>query len=398
MTSLPPHSHFVQSLRDAMEQNALTRLTLSLGTDPDLKRIDARPVLIQDKKHLSFTYHHAKRDITKNEPVNESVLLIEKMLGNAFRAAVLFTPDNELHLQFSRKGKPSLWLAKKSTVTATPPDGEHNREKKRLIDSTQPFLQALGVTDAAHQPLPTMSHKWKQINKFLEIFAHAVSTSELPQRPCIRITDFGSGKGYLTFAMHDYLRNTLGIEAHVTGVELRQDLVDFCNGVAQRLRCDGLSFKQGDVTHAAPEQMDALIALHACDTATDIAIHAGIRSGASVILCAPCCHKEIRPQLQFPAVLDPLLHFGIHQAQEADMITDSLRALLLEANGYKASVFEFISPEHTNKNKMIQAIRCTRPFPREEILEQIVALKSFYGIERQHLETLLRNNNNQTTG
>ena len=390
MTVLPPATRFIETLQTALEQNTLLRLTLSLGTDPDLKRIDARPLVLQGIKNLSFTYHHAKRDVTKNETLADSVALIEKMLGNVFRAAVLFTPDTELHLQFSRKGKPSLWQAKKAAAAeATAPDGGHNREKKRLIDAARPFLQALGITDTKHQPLPTMSHKWKQINKFLEIFAHAISTSELAQRPLIRVTDFGSGKGYLTFAMHDYLCNTLGVQAQVTGVELRQDLVDFCNATARRLNCEGLVFQQGDVAHAAPGEIDVLVALHACDTATDIAMHAGIRTHASVILCAPCCHKEIRPQLQFPGVLDPLLRFGIHQAQEADMITDSLRALLLEANGYKASVFEFISPEHTNKNKMIQAVRCARPQSPAEIQEQIEALKSFYGIERQYLETLL---------
>ncbi len=176
----------------------------------------------------------------------------------------------------------------------------------------------------------------------------------------------------------------------MTGVELRENLVNLCTDVAIRLSMDGLQFRKGDVRSSPPEAMDALIALHACDTATDLAIHLGIRSGAGIIMCSPCCHKEIRRQIQSPEILHPMLKYGVHLGQEADMVTDTLRALLLEANGYKTQILEFVSLEHTSKNKMILAVRGDGTVLRDETLPQIAALKAFYSIEHQTLESLLQ--------
>jgi hypothetical protein len=139
--------------------------------------------------------------------------------------------------------------------------------------------------------------------------------------------------------------------------------------------------------------MDALIALHACDTATDLAIHLGIRSGAGIIMCSPCCHKEIRRQIRSPEIILPMLKYGVHLGQEADMVTDALRALLLEAHGYKTQILEFVSLEHTSKNKMILAVRGDGTAPRDEIQNQIETLKAFYGIQHQTLESLLQQDN-----
>ncbi|HLD65082.1 MAG TPA: methyltransferase, partial [Pseudomonas sp.] len=199
----------------------------------------------------------------------------------------------------------------------------------------------------------------------------------------------GSGKGYLTFAMHDYLRASLGLDARVTGVELREDMVDLGNAAAARLEQPGLAFQHGDVRSYTPAALDIMIALHACDVATDYAIHLGIRCGAAIIMCSPCCHKQIRPQMHSPALLRPMLQYGVHLGQEAEMVTDSLRALLLEACGYETKVFEFVSLEHTNKNKMILAVKRTEPVNPAELLEKIQGIKAFYGIEEHCLETLL---------
>ncbi len=136
--------------------------------------------------------------------------------------------------------------------------------------------------------------------------------------------------------------------------------------------------------------IDVMIALHACDTATDHAIHIGIRGGAAIILCAPCCHKQLRPQLLSPHPLRPILQHGVHLGQEAEMLTDGLRALLLDACGYSTQVFEFVSLEHTAKNKMILAVKRAHPGPPDELLAQVRELKAFYGIRDQCLETLLK--------
>jgi SAM-dependent methyltransferase len=238
-----------------------------------------------------------------------------------------------------------------------------------------------------------MARKWKQINKFVEVFAHAVATSGLVQRDAagpMRVVDFGSGKGYLTFAVHAYLREAFGRCALVTGVELRQELVALCARAVKKLGLEGLAFEQGDVRSYTPPAIDGMIALHACDTATDHAIHLGLRAGAAIIMCAPCCHKQIRPQLLSPHPLRPILQHGVHLGQQADMLTDGLRALWLEACGYDTQVFEFVSLEHTNKNKMILAVKRAHPGSPQKVLEEIRAIKDFYGIREHCLESLLR--------
>jgi hypothetical protein len=269
----------------------------------------------------------------------------------------------------------------------------HNREKQRVLSLERPFLRALGVTDDRGRLIPSMSRKWKQINRFIEVFSVAWNTSGLAQRTgTLRLIDFGSGKGYLTFALHDHLQRTLGRAVETTGVERRADLVKTCSEAAEALRIEGLAFRQGDIDGYGAQAggMDVMIALHACDTATDDAIYQGVRAGASIIMCAPCCHKQLRPQLLSPHPLRPILQHGIHLAQEAEMLTDGLRALLLEACGYEAQVFEFISLEHTGKNKMILAAKRALPKPVEPVLAQIREIKSFYGIRDQRLEALLR--------
>ena len=246
------------------------------------------------------------------------------------------------------------------------------------------------MTDKQQALIPAMSRKWKQINKFIEVFSHAFSSVALPAGQPVRVADFGSGKGYLTFAIHDYLSNTLQRPAQVTGVELRADMVELCNKAASHLEHPGLVFEQGDVRSVVPAQIDVMIALHACDIATDYAIHTGIRCGAAIIMCSPCCHKQIRPQLHSPGLLKPMLQYGLHLGQQAEMLTDSLRALYLEACGYDTKVFEFISLEHTNKNKMILATKRKEAGDPAALLAKIAELKAFYGVSEHCLETLLR--------
>ncbi len=389
----PPEqvTRFLDAVRASLAQGTLAKLVLAAyqGPEAGLKKTVIRPLTLKDGAQLSFVQHYATRDITRNLPQPAGLALVADLLGAQFRSAHLLTQTEDFHLEFSRQG--ACRLTRGAAVSSVAPAAGHDRTKKRLLDHRKPFLQALGLTDAAQRIIPAMAHKWKQINKFLEIFDQAIADSPLAQQPRIEVVDFGSGKGYLTFAVHDHLRNTLHREAQVSGIELRQELVELCQTVATHEQCTGLSFRQGALGGFAPEKLDVLIALHACDTATDLALHLGIRAGAALILCAPCCHKELRPQLQAPDVLRPLLRFGVHAAQEADMVTDSLRALLLEAHGYQVKVFEFITLEHTDKNKMILGIQRAEPaVPGAKIWKEIAALKAFYGIREQHLESLLK--------
>ncbi len=353
----------------------------------DLVRVSARPVLLKGEAVVSFVFTHKTRDITKNLPAPDAVRQLRELLDTTFSHAHLFTTTEEVQLMVSKKGRQTLMRGKSSASVAP---AAHDRQKHRFLDLDRAFLTELGVTNTQHQLVPAMARKWKQINKFIEVLDNALESSALKRAARLEVLDFGSGKGYLTFAMHDYLRHSLGLPARVTGVELRDDMVALCSGAAQRLGLDGLRFEQGDVRSRAPEPADIMIALHACDTATDHAIHTGIRAGASIIMCSPCCHKELRPQLLSPHPLRPILKHGIHQAQEAEMLTDGLRALMLDACGYDTQVFEFIALEHTNKNKMILAVKRQAAGNAGEAWRQVEEIKSYYGVREHCLETLLK--------
>ncbi|MBJ9976891.1 SAM-dependent methyltransferase [Pseudomonas sp. S75] len=382
---------FLGLLADALHGQTLTKLVLArhVGADTTLERIIAKPVLLKQQPCLSLVYRHQTRDITRNLPLDDALALVAELLPGSFRNAHLFSAEGEVQLGFSKKGKPQLQRHAAQAPRAEASAG-HDREKKRYLELSRPFLRDLGVTDAQGALIPSMSRKWKQINKFIEVFEHALGSAPLTPGQPLRVADFGSGKGYLTFAMHDYLRNTLGREAQVTGVELRADMVQLCNAAAARLEHPGLVFECGDVRSVVPAAIEVMIALHACDVATDYALHTGIRCGASIIMCSPCCHKQIRPQLHSPSLLQPMLQYGLHLGQQAEMLTDSLRALYLEACGYDTKVFEFISLEHTNKNKMILAVKRRQAADNTALLEKIDQLKAFYGIQEHCLESLLR--------
>ncbi|MGX9556375.1 class I SAM-dependent methyltransferase [Pseudomonas sp. CFBP 5750] len=385
------HAQFIELLRTSLEQNAFIKLVLAkyVGEEADLQRLIIKQLTVKDQPCLSFVYRYKTRDITKNFPLAEGVQTIAALLPASFKNAHLLAVTDEAQLEYSKKGKSSLFKSKPQQLREVP-SAEHNREKNRFLDLNRPFLADLGVTNHKHELIPAMSRKWKQINKFIEVFSHALTSSPLALDKPVRVSDFGSGKGYLTFAIHDYLRNTLQAEGVVTGVELREDMVKLCNEAAARLEHPGLSFQHGDVRSVAPSPVDVMIALHACDIATDYAIHMGIRSGASIIMCSPCCHKQIRLQIQSPALLKPMLQYGLHLGQQAEMVTDSLRALFLEACGYETKVFEFISLDHTNKNKMILAVKRAEPADPTELLAKIQELKTFYHVTEHCLETLLR--------
>lgn len=392
--TVPAQDHraqFVNLLDTCLTQNSLIKLVLAkyVGSEAELQRVIIKPVTVKDQSCLSFVYRYKTRDITKNYPLAEAQTLIASLLPESFKNAHLLSLTDEVQLEFSKKGKSTLFR-NKAQQEREAPTAEHDREKKRYLELSRPFLTDLGVTNKQHELIPAMSRKWKQINKFIEVFSHALATSPIKLDRPVTVADFGSGKGYLTFAIHDYLRNTLQAEGNVTGVELREDMVTLCNNAAAQLEHPGLVFKCGDVRSVAPSELDVMIALHACDIATDYAIHTGIRSGASIIMCSPCCHKQIRLQIQSPTLLKPMLQYGLHMGQQAEMVTDALRALLLEACGYETKVFEFISLEHTNKNKMILAVKRATPADPAELLAKIQELKVFYGIQEQCLERLLQ--------
>ena len=387
--SFEQEQQFFLDIQQSIENKSFERLILSQykGDLADLEKMTFRMIELQGQATLSCLYHHTTQDITKNYAIAEGLEKIAELL-NLSKQANLFTLDQDMQLKKNKK-KAMLNIQKKQASATKVEQHQHNREKQRYVDQHSSFLMHLGITDEKGQIIPSMARKWKQINKFIEIFSNAYEQIDASQQE-LNIVDFGSGKGYLTFALYDYL-----LAQHktplITGVELRSNLVEFCQNVADQVGFHHLDFFEGDVRSYQPAKLDVMIALHACDIATDFAIHTGIRLNASMIMCAPCCHKELRPQLHSPEVLQPMLQFGIHAGQQAEMLTDTLRALLLKAYGYETKVFEFVALEHTSKNKMILATKrkdIQQPDPK--IMQQIQALKAMYGIEKQSLELLLQ--------
>jgi SAM-dependent methyltransferase len=381
---------FFAALDESLDGGNFIKLTLAKyrGAEAGLRNVYVRPAELKGGQRLSFLYRYKTRDAVKNYTREEGARLLRLMLGSEFSSCHLFTSNEDLRLEVSRKGEARLNTH--APTLSTPAPSGHERRKRRAIDAAgSVYLKELGVTNERGEVRPAMGDKLRQINKFVEIVAGLLDSSILKGREELSVVDVGSGKGYLTFALYDYLNNVRGVRAQVTGVEARGELVELCNEVARRAGFERLVFKTGFIDDFEPPPTDVLIALHACDTATDDAIHKGVGAAASVIVTAPCCHKEVRPQIVAPEQLRGVLRHGHLLEREAESVTDSLRALLLESAGYRVKVFEFVSNEHTRKNTMIAAVRREGAADTDAALAEFRALKEFYGIREQRLERLL---------
>jgi SAM-dependent methyltransferase len=381
---------FFAALDESLDGGRFVKLTLSKyrGPEAGLKNVYVRPVALKGGGRLSFLYRYRTRDAVKNHTREEGARLLRELLSSEFASAHLFTTAEDLRLDISRRGDAAL--SRTPPTFSAPAAEDHDRRKRRAVEAEgSVYLRALGVTNERGEVRPAMGDKLRQINKFVEIVAGLYDSSPLAGRGEVSLVDVGSGKGYLTFAVYDYLNNVRGVRATVTGVEARAELVELCNDVARRAGFERLSFSQGLVQDFELPGADILVALHACDTATDDAIHKGVAAGASVIVTAPCCHKEVRPQMRAPDALRGVLRHGHLLEREAESVTDSLRALLLEAAGYRVKVFEFVTTEHTRKNTMVAAVRRDGAADAAAALADFRALKEFYGIREQRLETLL---------
>ncbi len=378
-------TQFVNDIRQGLPADFI-KLSLGhyTGSEPDLKKISVKKVILKRAEKLSFVYSYKTRDITKNYEIEQGLSLITDLLRDGFQTATLFTASFDLVLD---KGK--IRKAKPSHTDI--PSEKHDREKHRLIGTdNKPYLHALGITDANGAVYKNAQDKYRQINKFVEIMDGLIKS--FPALTAPRIADMGSGKGYLTFALYDHWCNALNLTPHITGVEYRDDLVSLCNDIAKQSDFKSLSFIKGAIDDYDATGTNILIALHACDTATDDAIAKGIKAGSELIVVAPCCHKQIRREMEHAKQsndLDFLSKHGIFLEREAEMITDGLRGLILEYFGYTVKIFEFISDSHTPKNVLIVATKNKNRAENSKILEKIKQAKAYFGIAHHHLETAM---------
>ena len=405
---------FTEKLTASLSEKNFIKLTLSKPDDTgsDLKNIYVRLVEIKGKEKLHFTYRYTQRDETKNFDVSEGEKLISNNFENNFSNADLFFEEkifsflkkeikkNIFENDFEKKISGNIFsknnaleknfeikmISKKNPDAEKKISLEHNTEKKRILNPSAKYFHALGITNVQGEILQNGQKKFKQIDKYIDIVSHLITEAHLRDEAVI--ADMGSGKGYLTFALYDYLTAEKKLTPHITGFELRPDLVKFCNDVAIQNDFKNLNFIAQDINDFHPEKLDMLIALHACDIATDIAIAKGIKAGAEIIIVAPCCHKQIRKEMDnVTNEMQPILDFGIMKERQAELITDGLRALIMQAHGYKTKMLEFISSEHTPKNVMITGIKSK---PKPALMQEVERIKKHYGIKAHYLEKLLQ--------
>ena len=385
-----PIAIFCDKLAEIIDDKELIRLVVSNQKDKssDLNSIIVTIAQLKRGYRLNFVYRHATKDVTKNYEYAEGMELLKSALATDFNNANLFSNHVNLTLVTTPGGKIKISTHEPTLQPITA--FHHDRIKSRLINTAgNIYLRELGITNANWEVRREMSDKYRQINRYIELIEPEIRELTLPAG--FHVVDMGSGKGYLTFALYDFLATSLGKPAIMTGVEFRKDLVDSCNLIAEKSKFDQLTFISGAIEKVDLNNIDILIALHACDTATDDAIFRGITSNASLIVCAPCCHKQIRKEMNVTNELSNLVKYGILKERQAEIITDTIRAMILEAFGYKTKVFEFISTEHTPKNVMILGRKTVRENPnKEKIFNEIAAIKSIFGIERHYLEELVR--------
>ncbi len=414
---------FIDELNTSLAGKTFVKMTLSnyKGNEAHLQKIFVRLVDTKKGARLLFQFRYDTRDVVKNFEFAEGVHSLRRYLESGFRSGHLFTTTSDLQFDIGKRN--SRLTVGKPTFSTQPTLG-HDRAKKTLIDPNTFYLKALGIATDSGQIRASQQDKWRQINKFVEILGGLFEKSSLKDNRSLRIVDMGSGKGYLTFAAYDYFANhvrtasgsdrppkssppCLGgvadassdgvvehpleqIQVHLTGVEQRPELVSLCNDIAKAGGFDGLNFVQGTIADYDPGEVDILIALHACDTATDDALFKAITAKAEIIVAAPCCHKEIRPQIKSPEMFAGILKHGVMLERTAETITDGLRALLLERSGYTTKLFEFVSTEHTPKNNMLVGTRNAKLLNTDKIEKQIAEIKELYSIGKQRLEDLLK--------
>ncbi|MBE6345937.1 MAG: SAM-dependent methyltransferase [Lentimicrobiaceae bacterium] len=412
---------FINKLESSLKDGSFVKLTLSKPDkshvetygrmSADIRNVYVKPIILRNEKMYSFTYRYERRDETKNYDAQQSLEVITNLISEIFLNATLFTLTEDVTLLISKKGKTTVMT--KAVKEQREQNVEHDKVKNRLINPENPWWFKLGLTTRDGKVTADMQHKFKQICKYVEIVDGVMKNVKFDGK--IRIADMGAGKGYLTLALYEYLTQKCKYDIAMEGVEIRPDLVAKINEIIKESNLKDFRFVESSIDSyqlsaiscqlpiannqqpTANSQLDILIALHACNTATDDAIIKGIESGAKLIICAPCCHKQIRQEMEKSKVVDAITRYGIFMERQAVMITDTIRALILEYFGYKTQVMEFIEMEHTPKNVLLVGRKTNEPSAEEKeaVLKEINNLKERYGIEKHYLEKVFVMNNEQ---
>ncbi len=348
-----------ETLSYVIENRMLTKLTLSKPTDEKIIRAVGRLVEMKGQLYLALErFCTDGKALHQNIPAKDAAAAIAEMIPGQYQALNIQTPSGNCEVKVSKKGKITV-LDRIKRNAAAPVELTHNRKKQYIIPDDEPvdFLVALGVQDENGRIFDKKRSKFRQINRFLELLADVESSIITGQE--LYILDLCCGKSYLSFAVYYYFTRIRGCKVTMDCVDLKTDVIEFCDGVAKKLGYDGLHFMAGDIRgfeiRRAP---DLTVSLHACDIATDIVLAKGIDSGSRVILSTPCCHHEMMHQLkQQGKATDFLLEHSILKQKFADAATDALRCKVLQMMGYEVGAMELIDPEETPKNVLIRAVK-----------------------------------------
>ncbi len=342
-------------IKRALEENLLISGILSNPRKgvTEYKKVTVKPVVLKEELKFQFAYILDRNTVHKNLNTSEAIEEL-KDLFNLYKQGVLYTGEGDYQILINKKGKVKI-IKNKATKTIDLNALNHNRKKKYVIEEGIPcdFLERLGVMDSQGNVFKSKFDKFRQLNKYLEVMEGSLKTLDLSKK--LRIVDFGSGKAYLTFALYWYLVQKLGVEVEIVGLDLKKNVIELCNNIANELGYKDLSFKMGDIKgYTEFDEVDVVITLHACNTATDDAIVKAVKWNAKLIMTVPCCQQELFKQID-SQVMSPLMKHGTIKERIASLVTDSIRGNLLEALGYNVEIFEFIETEHTPKNLVIRA-------------------------------------------
>lgn len=386
MQKTPTRDELLHFIRDAVTGPEFSRATFAghtRGIACEWVRVVVRPVEVRGERHVQFAYQGSKKVITKNYLPPEVDEPIGELLGHGFAGIHISTRNEEIDIRTSRKGRVHIGrhtMGEPRAVEAEP----HNRVKDVPLPEGKAdhLLEVMGITTADGHVRASMRAKFTQINEFLKQLQHSLDDTALKHLGReVEILDCGCGSSYLTLAAHHYLNDILGIPARVLGVDINDEVIRKSIDRADRLGTNGLNFECRRIG-AADVNADIVLALHACDTATDDAIAQAIRSEAGLLLSVPCCHHDLNRALSANAgegVLRPVLRHGIMLQRTADLVTDAFRALALRIMGYRTDIVEFVATEHTPRNLMIRAVRGGTHGDAAHIAEY-QEMKRFWGV------------------
>ena len=352
----------MDELRTVLEDNLNSEFLLAVLSNPRQAdgptKVRIRPVRHKDRQVYQFEAFCGTQVFHQNLEKEEACGKILEYMEN-FRQMQLETQSAAVSALVSKKGKVTVKKKLRARKKA-PAETDHNRKKHYILEEgiPVPFLQDLGVMTAEGKIVRTKFDKFRQINRFLEFIQDVLP--KLPREREIRILDFGCGKSYLTFAMYYYLHELQGLDVRIQGLDLKEDVIRACNQLSQRYGYEKLRFLEGNIAdYTGADEVDMVVTLHACDTATDFALAKAVGWKAKVILSVPCCQHELNGQME-NELLRPILQYGLIKERLAALVTDGLRAQYLEREGYDVQVLEFIDMEHTPKNILLRAVRTGR--------------------------------------